>query len=95
MKELQIEAELRLFNAYTYNKNELGVTCLDRLTSLSKGIIYSDDVPEKVDKIATNMYGLDGKKLNQTFHKSFNKVITTDISQLVLEQVVHYFTTYG
>jgi hypothetical protein len=39
--------------------------------------------------------GLTPDQLNKTFHKSWGKVITADIEQLFLEQLLHYITTYG
>jgi hypothetical protein len=39
--------------------------------------------------------GISGEKANAAFHKSWEKVATASIEQLVLEQIVHYITTYG
>ena len=38
---------------------------------------------------------LDGVQLNSSFHKSWSKVATASIEQLVTEQIIHYFSTYG
>jgi hypothetical protein len=38
---------------------------------------------------------LNGKDLNKTFHKSWNKVKNASEEQLVIEQLLHYFSTYG
>jgi hypothetical protein len=38
---------------------------------------------------------LDGKQLNLSFHKSWQKVTQASMIQLVTEQIFHYFTTYG
>jgi len=35
------------------------------------------------------------KPLNETFHKSFEKVKNTPIETLVYQQILHYMTTYG
>lgn len=42
-----------------------------------------------------NNYLLSNNQLNSTFHKSWNKVRTAHIEQLIIEQVLHYLTTYG
>lgn len=39
--------------------------------------------------------GISGEKANASFHKSWAKVRDASIEQLVLEQIVHYITTYG
>ena len=38
---------------------------------------------------------LNGNDLNKTFHKSWNKILTTPQSALVVEQIRHYISTYG
>ena len=38
---------------------------------------------------------LTAQEMNSTFHKSWNKVKTAPYFQLVMEQIVHYITTYG
>ena len=62
---------------------------------LKYGLIVPKSAPEEVYKEAVKLYGKDGEKWNQTFHKSWNKVATAPIQQLVYEQIVHYITTYG
>jgi hypothetical protein len=49
----------------------------------------------KLIPIVGQELGLTPDQLNQTFHKSWEKVKTADIEQLVLEQIIHYLTTYG
>jgi hypothetical protein len=43
-----------------------------------------------VDKVV-----LSGEKLNSSFHKSWKKVRNSSTEQLVIEQILHYITTYG
>jgi hypothetical protein len=38
---------------------------------------------------------LSGTHLNKTFHKSWNKVISSTREELLLQQMLHYMTTYG
>lgn len=52
---------------------------------------YTDDQLERfIDKI-----GLNPEQINSTFHKSWKKVKNADIDVLVIEQILHYITTYG
>ena len=39
--------------------------------------------------------GLNPEQINNSFHKSWEKIKTASIEQLVIEQIVHYITTYG
>ena len=39
--------------------------------------------------------GISGEQANATFHKSWEKIRSADIEQLVVEQMIHYLTTYG
>jgi len=38
---------------------------------------------------------LNGVDLNKTFHKSWEKVITSTREELLIEQIIHYMSTYG
>ncbi len=42
-----------------------------------------------------NEIGLTPEQLNNSFHKSWQKIKEASIEQLVFEQIVHYITTYG
>lgn len=46
-------------------------------------------------RLVENEIGLTSKKLNASFHKSWDKVKDASTEQLVIEQIIHYFTTYG
>lgn len=52
---------------------------------------YAFDAIEKHYKEAQ----LTGAQLNATFHKSWEKVITSTREELLVEQIMHYLTTYG
>ena len=52
--------------------------------------IATSYLPE-IEKIV----GISGEKANQTFHKSWDKVANAPIKQLLMEQIMHYMTTYG
>lgn len=42
-----------------------------------------------------NEVGLSPQQMNSSFHKSWEKVRDTPLFQLIIEQLVHYITTYG
>lgn len=103
MTKKQIEAELRLFKSYTIDEDINDFNFKDeeeKLNFIAENIykkgLYFKELPSKdVLEIAIKLYGKDGEKWNQTFHKSFNIVKETPIESLIMQQVVHYFTTYG
>lgn len=98
-----MNATLRLFKALPVPNLErnAGHTVPRSLLEVTvpKGFIFSPEVvahyprPELL-KMAEDI-GLLGKQLNSSFHKSWKKVRDADIAQLVLEQILHYITTYG
>lgn len=90
----EIIAELRLFKAFTLN-DEMDSMKNGILSSVSKGIIYTRDVPDLIKDEAEQMYGIKPEEWNNTFHKSFQTVIDTPVEILIAQQVIHYFTTYG
>lgn len=103
MLEKQIVSCLRLFKGYLPNcTDELDVckTVLEfKEDMLKRGLLFvtktTEDIPPKVVELAVNMYGVKEEEWNQTFHKSFATVRDTDIETLVVQQIVHYITTYG
>jgi len=56
---------------------------------------YSFNDLENLVPIVERYVGIDAIMANNSFHKSWNKVETADIHTLMIEQLVHYFTTYG
>ena len=63
--------------------------------ALKKGILINISCSQEIIDLAIKMWGIDGFILNQTFHKSLSTVINSNIEDLFMEQLVHYFTTYG
>jgi len=66
---------------------------------LDKGVLVEDSVIEahgtaKVAKLVRSLVPTDSQ-MNKTFHKSWKKVRDASIEQLVIEQIIHYFTTYS
>ncbi len=56
---------------------------------------HSEEELKKLLPIISKEIGLTAEKANASFHKSWDKVKNADILTLVLEQTLHYFTTYG
>lgn len=63
--------------------------------ALKKGLLIDTSVSEDIKNLAIDAWGIDGFILNQSFHKSLDTVLNTDDEELFLQQVFHYFTTYG
>lgn len=81
---------LRLFKGFIGEKtNDIN------LEGLKYGLIVPATASDDIFAEAVKLYGKDGKKWNETFHKSWEKVASASIEQLIAEQAMHYFTTYG
>ena len=81
---------LRLFKSYLGEKSENFSK-----EGLKYGILIPDTASEEVIKEAIEQYGKDGEKWNQTFHKDFEIVKNAPIEDLIMQQLIHYITTYG
>ena len=88
-----IDATLQLFKSYVQDEN----TKMFKINqeALKYGIVIDELVDENVIKKAIEIYGIDGFMLNQTLHKDFNTVKDSPIEKLLIDQLVHYFSTYG
>ena len=92
MKE-QNESIMYLFKSYlVVKKNEKFDLDSD---ALKKGIAINSKAPKEIKDLAISAWGTDGYILNQAFHKSLDTVVNTRDEDLVLQQIFHYFTTYG
>ena len=100
----KVRACLRLFKGYLVDDNlDTNDYCKNvsefKEDMLKHGLIFachnSADIPATVVEQAIDMYGIKAEEWNQTFHKSFATVRDTDIETLVVQQIVHYITTYG
>ena len=92
MKE-QNESIIYLFKSYLVVKKDEKFT-LDT-EALKKGIVIDSKAPKEIKDLAISAWGTDGYILNQAFHKSLDTVINTRDEDLLLQQIFHYFTTYG
>lgn len=93
-----IEAVLRLFNAVQVRhktpqdvpKSTLEHT-LKNAYILDPAIQPQKRLLAKIDQVV----GLSGKQANAAFHKSWRVIQESSIESLLMQQLVHYFTTYG
>ena len=104
MNEYLIKATLRLFKAVpiTHNKLECQLDPLFFKDTIPSGFILSPKVNQEYYGNRSNLvfviqkiYGLSAEQLNQSFHKSWNKIKDSSLEQLYIEQIAHYCTTYG
>ena len=99
-----MKSTLRLFRAVpvkTKKKKKLTRAILKKTIKfgfvLSEEIIgnYPGQELENVIKEVRKVTGLSGAQANSAFHKSWKKIKDANITDLVIEQLIHYFTTYG
>lgn len=99
-----MRSTIRLFKAVpikTKAKKKLSQALLKE--TIRNGFIFTEEVIgnylegelSELIRIIKEEVGLSGKKMNSSFHKSWQKVRDADIEQLVIEQIAHYLTTYG
>jgi hypothetical protein len=97
---------LRLFNAVQVDKlldiemrekvlQDTNKADLERMISngyvLDPSILFDDQMLDAIEKVV----GISGEKANATFHKSWKVVRDTPMAILFIQQLLHYFTTYG
>jgi len=80
--------------------DEYGEICLQTIPLgfiLDPVIISSHNRREinKIIGIVQDELSLSGLEMNNSFHKSWNKIKEATIEQLVAEQILHYMSTYG
>ena len=93
-----LKATLRLFKAVPIKsrlKNDPDSPTLAKTIPLGYVLDTSIESTQAMLKTINKHVGLSGEQANATFHKSWEKVRSADIEQLVLEQIMHYVTTYG
>jgi len=73
-------------NASNYIKN--GIIFVDKNGPVDK-------INEEAADVAASSLGLTWDVWNNTFHKTWEKIADADLEQLIMEQVLHYFSTYG
>ena len=56
---------------------------------------YSSREIDKIIGIVKKEFCVTGREMNSSFHKSWAKVRDASMAQLIVEQIIHYITTYG
>ena len=93
-----MESTIRLFRALpikSYSPGNLDEEVTKE--TIKKGFIFSPNIfnsYSKTELLKLNI-GISGEEINSSFHKSWQKIKTASLEQLVTEQIIHYFTTYG
>ena len=100
MKEL-----ITLFKAVKItagNKSNIENEAKIHAITIPKGFMLTPEVISGYKGNLTNLItiiegllSLSAKQLNATFHKSWDKIANASQEQLVVEQLMHYITTYG
>lgn len=91
-------ASIRLFHAIVENKSSQRATFADML---KYGIVLVDkngavaDIDYRTSRVIVDALGLNPVNWTQSFHKSWDKVATATVEQLISEQIQNYFSTYG
>jgi len=91
-------ATLRLFNAIQVeNKQDKDISQSIFERTVNNGYILDSAIqPEKkLLSVIEKIVGLSGEKANAAFHKSWSMVQNSSMESLVIQQIVHYVTTYG
>ena len=95
-----MNATLRLFNSLVVkNKRtkKLSKTLLE--ATLQRGFVFSENVNSNYTEsellALVDDIGLSAEEMNSSFHKSWNEVKNAPLGQLIIEQLLHYITTYG
>jgi hypothetical protein len=89
---------LRLFNAvYVTSKEEKPINPSFLERGIKNGYVLSPYIDASVSLLETieSVVGISGEKANASFHKSWSVIDDYTIEQLVIQQIVHYITTYG
>ena len=98
-----MKSTIKLFKALPITEKKKKQSKFLLQKTISKGFIFSPEVignySEKelirLISVIDKEIGLTTEQMNSSFHKSWKKIREADIEQLVIEQLIHYFTTYG
>lgn len=96
------EATIRLFKSVVITskrkKNpskELLEKTIKRGFTFSPEVIYNYSNCDELISMVESQIGLTGEQLNNSLHKSWEKVKSSSMERLLMEQIIHYITTYG
>lgn len=95
-------ATIRLFKALPIESKRKKKPSKDILKkTIKRGFVLSPEVifnypnQNEIIKLVEKEYGITPEQLNNSFHKSWEKIKSASDEQLFLEQILHYITTYG
>lgn len=89
---------VKLFNAIQVESKKKATDLMVEKT-IKHGFILSPEAASVVNDVVikeiSEAVGLSGEKANSAFHKTWKTVRDTPIETLVIQQILHYITTYG
>lgn len=93
-----IKATLRLFNAVQVDSKQnrnIPQAVFERTIKngyvLDPSILPENDLLDAIESVV----GISGDKANAAFHKSWSVVQNASMESLIIQQIIHYITTYG
>jgi hypothetical protein len=93
-----IKAALRLFNAVQVDSKQnrnIPQAVFERTIKngyvLDPSILPENDLLDAIESVV----GISGDKANTAFHKSWSVVQNASMESLIIQQIIHYITTYG
>jgi len=99
-----MESLIRLFRAVPVRTKQKGkVNKLVLKATIKNGFIFTPEIFGNFSEFELlslvvrikDEIGLSSREMNNAFHKSWKKVAIASDEELVIEQIIHYFTTYG
>lgn len=93
MTREQILSELKLFKSYSCTDSN--ATNLNLL--IQNGILMNNSVAlpsNEVIDCAIELFNMNGSELNASFHKSFDTIMKSNYTDLIVEQLLHYLSVY-
>lgn len=96
-----MKSTIRLFKAVPVDskKKKADKKLVERTIKL--GFVFAPEVVasypnyDYLINLVEEAFGMSPEHLNSSFHKSWKKIAEADIEQLMIEQILHYLTTYG
>lgn len=97
MKEQIIESELKLFKVFANGKNsgEQQMLFVNNILFVWNGNKEDYSKTSSVVLTANRLFGISYDNLNNSFHKSFKTVADMEPEKYYVQQILHYFSTYG
>ena len=92
-------ATLRLFNSIQIDGKykEFSSSSIISKRTIQNGYILHPNInpTDSLLKEVESVVGISGEKVNSSFHKSWSTIKGSSIESLVIQQIIHYITTYG